>query len=268
MDNINQTDLLLFEHQFWLQIMGDHARFIFYSLAPTQEEIQTADYFIRVYDELLRKAHSHLSSTELEELNKDAFNITHEFRNFKLHLLSLTLYEGLVIHLPPTFFNHMINELEEYILVLQEFNEGEIPQFAPIHYHLVWLSDAIGHAAGISSNLDEVEQDMIMRSKRFQEAFTNLYLKAIQMNGYLRTNLSTFPSLEKLNFQAENEMLPFKDLLIQIRDQRIEKTLLGTLMPLMADHMAREECYYLLKLSQTDSTINPGCNPARRRVEG
>ena len=26
----------LFEHRFWLQIMGDHARFIFYSLAPSE----------------------------------------------------------------------------------------------------------------------------------------------------------------------------------------------------------------------------------------
>lgn len=259
---------MLFEHQFWLQIMGDHARFILYSLAPTEEESQTANHFIRVYDELLRRAHTQLSSTELEQLNRDAFNTTYDFRNFKLHLLSSTLYEGLVIHLTPTFINHMINELDEYMLMLQGFNEGEIPQYEPIHYHLLWLLDAIGHAASISSNLDEVEDDMIIRSKRFQETFTNLYLKAIEMDGYLRTNLSTIPSLERLNYQVENEMLPFRDLLIQIRNQRIEKTLLGTLMPLMADHMAREECYYLLKLSQSDNTINPGCNPARRRVEG
>lgn len=268
MDNINQTDLLLLEHQFWLQIMGDHARFIFYSLAPVEEEIQTANEFIRVYDDLLRNAHSRLTSTGLEELNKNAYNTTYDFKKFKLHLLSLTLKDDLKIHLPPSFFNHMLNELEEYMLLLEGFNEGSIPQYHLIHYHLQWLSDAIGHAASIAATLDEVEEDVILLSKRFQAIFTGLYLKSIQINGYLRTNLSTIPSLERLNQQVENEILPFMDLLIQIRDQRINKTLLGTLMPLMADHMAREECYYLMKLSQTTRTTEPGCNPARQRVEG
>ena len=31
-DKTNKVDSHLLEHRFWLQIMGDHARFIFYSL--------------------------------------------------------------------------------------------------------------------------------------------------------------------------------------------------------------------------------------------
>lgn len=46
----------LFEHQFWLQIMGDHARFIFDSLASSEgEEVQKAHYFIRMFDQMLKE---------------------------------------------------------------------------------------------------------------------------------------------------------------------------------------------------------------------
>ncbi len=43
----NMTASLLFEHQFWLQILGDHSRFILSSLAPKEQaEIEKAYYFI------------------------------------------------------------------------------------------------------------------------------------------------------------------------------------------------------------------------------
>lgn len=44
-----------FEHGFWLQILGDHARFIHDSLAPQEkQEIEQTRYFIQVFDQLLR----------------------------------------------------------------------------------------------------------------------------------------------------------------------------------------------------------------------
>jgi hypothetical protein len=43
-----------FEHRFWLQILGDHSKFIHEALAPVQkEEIEMATLFIRVFDTLL-----------------------------------------------------------------------------------------------------------------------------------------------------------------------------------------------------------------------
>ena len=43
-----------FEHGFWLQILGDHSRFIYEALAPVQkEEIEKASIFITVFDTLL-----------------------------------------------------------------------------------------------------------------------------------------------------------------------------------------------------------------------
>jgi len=42
---------------------------------------------------------------------------------------------------------------------------------------------------------------------------------------------------------------------------RLDKEALGTLAPRMADHMYREECYYLQKLSEVSDVKPPSCSP-------
>ncbi|WP_369802900.1 DUF2935 domain-containing protein [Sporosarcina sp. P20a] len=47
----------------------------------------------------------------------------------------------------------------------------------------------------------------------------------------------------------------------------LKKETLGTLTPLMADHMAREEIYYLMKLAESTDIPSPKGNPTKSRVE-
>ena len=50
----NYLQVALFEHRFWLQILGDHSRFILNALSPTEtKEIQIAENFIPIFDQLL-----------------------------------------------------------------------------------------------------------------------------------------------------------------------------------------------------------------------
>jgi hypothetical protein len=80
--------------------------------------------------------------------------------------------------------------------------------------------------------------------------------------------LCDFAALERLNEQAETVINDFMSFLENMRDQRLDSKVLGSLMPLMADHMYREECYYLLQLSQsTDDIRKPVCDPASPRLE-
>jgi hypothetical protein len=260
-------DTIVFEHQFWLQIMGDHARFIFNSLAPMQEDdILKANNFIIIFDDLLTMARQHDVNTN--ELNQLAQEITYKFRIYKLDLLERLLGGSVKMHLPPTFINHMVNELDEYMLLLNLFkeNNNQLP-LHPLHYHLKWLPDAAGHAASIAATLDEVEKDFIEDSLFFEKIFHELYLKAIEFNGYLRTDLTDFPALLRLNEQAVGNMTTFRDFLLEILELRLSNRLLGTLLPLMADHMAREECYYLTKLHVTVDTENPLCDPTKNRID-
>lgn len=162
-NDVDVRDHMLFEHRFWLQILGDHARFIHDSLAPKEEEeIERAKYFIESFDTLLEFARKNLSAEELNTLTQHASAETEQLRAFKLHLLERHLVGKIAISLSPTFLNHMVNELEE---------------------------------------------------------------------------------------------------------MRMQNELLGVLTPLMADHMSREECYYLMKLSEVSDVQAPDCYPTKPRVE-
>jgi hypothetical protein len=59
----------------------------------------------------------------------------------------------------------------------------------------------------------------------------------------------------------------FQAFLCELEELRLTDELLGTLSPLMADHMSREECYYLMKLSEVTDVKDPNCYPTKPRVE-
>lgn len=42
---------------------------------------------------------------------------------------------------------------------------------------------------------------------------------------------------------------------------------LGTFVPLMANHMFREECYYLSKVAESAGIEKPDCKPAKPRLQ-
>ncbi|WHZ00013.1 DUF2935 domain-containing protein [Peribacillus simplex] len=253
-----------YEHRFWLQILGDHGRFIHESLAPVEvENIEIALEFIRIFDALLGKA----NSEEISQLTATAEEEAIRFREFKLSLLKEHLVGKIKIHLSPSFINHMVNELEEYLRLLKYFNSNQMPPvFHELHHHLIWLLDAAGHASAISSNMDEVEKRLKEKSDHYKKHFNDFYLKAVEMSGYLRTNLSTFPALEKMNQDVTLEIKLFQHFLLELEELDLSAQALGTFSPLMADHMWREECYYLMKLAESTDTEKPNCDPAKPRL--
>ncbi|WML39959.1 DUF2935 domain-containing protein [Neobacillus sp. OS1-2] len=254
-----------FEHRFWLQILGDHSRFIYEALAPVQTvEIEQASNFILVFDELLREA----NSTDLKQLTVQAETEVIKLREFKFELIRKHLIGKIKIHLSPTFLNHMVNELEEYLRILTYVKTGQLPPvYHELHHHLLWLSDAVGHSEAISSNLDGVEKKLREKSEAFKKDFEAFYLKAVELAGYLRTNLTAFPALSKMNVDAQLEIKLFQNFLHEIEELELSKQALGTFAPLMADHMSREECYYLMKLAESANLDSPNCDPAKPRLK-
>lgn len=161
MDLTNYSEAAIFEHKFWLQVLGDHARFILNALSPKETmTIQKASYFINVFDQLLLEANKQLTEEQLNALTQQAYHYAQEIRLFKLELIKRQLTKDIVIELPPTFINHMVNEVEEYLLVLCFLLAKQIPTTSSVYQHLVWLLDAGGHAAAIDSGLDAVEKKL------------------------------------------------------------------------------------------------------------
>lgn len=248
LDNIKE--ITLFEHHFWLQILGDHSRFIFNALSPLETAyIREADKFIEIFDNLLEKSYKADSDEEIAELNSEAYSAAMKIREFKLSIITKQIKDKIKIGLPPTFINHMVNELEEYLCIIDSLKIGKIPASYDIHLHLLWLPDGVGHALSVSSSLDMTEKELIKKSKAYSKIFTDLYLRTIEFKGYTRTGIYDFEALRKHNDDADESMTSFKEFLKYLKESILNKKTLGTLSPMMADHMYREESYYLTKLS-------------------
>ncbi|MGG1674620.1 DUF2935 domain-containing protein [Neobacillus sp. NRS-1170] len=254
-----------FEHRFWLQILGDHSRFILEALAPFEkEEIEKAAAFIQIFDNLLGQA----KTADVLQLTVNAETEVLKLREFKLSLIKRHLIAKIKIHLSPTFLNHMVNELEEYLRIITNLKSGRLPPvYHELHHHLVWLLDAAGHAGAISSNLDGVEKRLKEKSDMYTKHFEDFYLKAVELAGYLRTNITSFPALDKMNSDAVLEIKLFQNFLHEIEELELSAQALGTFSPLMADHMSREECYYLMKIAESTNTDMPNCDPAKPRLK-
>ncbi|KEK24265.1 DUF2935 domain-containing protein [Bacillus gaemokensis] len=258
MDRIYEESAL-FEHKFWLKVLGDHAQFLLDALAPKEtEDIQRAIYFVEKFDGLLSRIHT----VHLVAFAKDAKQGAEEIRQFKLSIIQKQLEGKIGIHFTPTFINHMVNEVEEYITVLEFLIKGEVPPiFHELHYHLAWLTDAAGHAASISGGLDPVEKRLKEKSEMYAKHFEQFYLKAVEMTGYLRTELKNFPALKKFTKDVSLELNLFSHFLHEVEELELSEQVLSALSARMADHMAREECYYLLKLAQASGLEIPKCTP-------
>ncbi|SHJ91949.1 protein of unknown function [Clostridium cavendishii DSM 21758] len=268
MEQSSIKKLTIFEHQFWLQILGDHARFILNGLSPNETTfIKKADMFISKFDNLLDLSKQKLSNDELDELNTEIYKVALKFREFKLDIINKQLTDKIDISLSSTFINHMVNELDDYILILTALIKESYSHANPIHLHLLWLSDGAGHASIIASNLDITQKQLIKIMRMYSKNFDNMYLKAIEYKGYMRGGLTDFPALNKLNLDVDEIMNSFKEILKELRENVLNKKVLSILPPLSYDHMFREECYYLTKLSFVANINKPNCNPAKERIE-
>jgi len=191
-------------------------------------------------------------------------NMTEAFK--EMFFVVIQLGAKMISGISPTFINHMINESEDYIRIMNALLKNEMPVTTPLQLHNLWLPDASGHAEIIDSGLDGVEKVLKERSAGYIDQFNALSYKTKQFIGYTRTGLHDFPALDRLNEDANATTLSFMDFLQRVALLKISRRALGTLLPLMADHMFREECYYLTQLSQVAPLKNPGCNPAKPRI--
>lgn len=262
----------VYELRFWLQILGDHARFIKYSLMPDETNMSmVAANFIELFDRLLEKTREAKIVKEpvMKSHLGEILQTTLSFRDFNRELLAERLKNKLVTSLPPVFYNHMLNELESFLKVLTDIECGPERAENILGQHLLWSLDAAAHAALIGSDLDKVEYRLREMSNKFERAFDHDYVKAVELAGYFRSNPpSAAPVLEAYNRDMAFQIKEFMAFLEEIKGGVKEQRILGRLWPLTLDHMYREGCYYLLKLAAVEPGLSiPDCDPGRPRVE-
>ena len=265
------------ELRFWTQIMGDHARFIQNSLAPDQADLKMiADNFIQIFDRFYERVNHMDENKGAGSMISDINAAVLSFREFKRELLGVRLRNQPVTCLGPTFYNHMLNELEDFLKVLAGYQSGKPYEESILRRHLLWTLDAAAHAAILDGDLDKVEYHFHDIAREYEREFDHLYLKIVELTGYFRSApvgpnpiSPAQPALEKYNLEAAACLQRFMGFLLELRQGVIQQQVMGRLLPLGPDHMWREECYYLTKIAEcTPGFPKPECDPGRPRVVG
>lgn len=239
---------------FWLGIMRDHADFQIMSFSPREMfYAQTAQNFKNAFINLRNRVKRVQQSSQRSYvfgrgLLNDILGVLISFINFKRILIRQLLLCNIELSLPPTFVNHMINEAVDFYYTICNPRIITNPTMVNICLHRIWLPDAYGHAAAIASMLDPTEKMLIEEAREFKNTFVNLYIKANELGIMLeRTGLSN-STLDQLNNEVKNTMDEFIHYLQKIRRLRALCRTMGTIAPLLPDHMIREERYYLSKI--------------------
>lgn len=258
-----------FELVFWLQIMGDHARFIKASLLPGDNNlVMITENFLELFDKMLDKVRQGAGLELSRDLLGEITTAVISFRELKRELLSDRLRNLPITSLTPTFYNHMLNELEQFLAVLSiGAAEGGVKENI-LGEHLLWSLDASGHAAALAGDLDKVEYCLRAEAEHFLTRFDGLYIKAVELAGYFRSNPPAVqPVLEAFNLEIVKVMQDFMGYLEELKEKILKDRVLSSLSPLIPDHMYREGCYYLHKVARCQPGMaKPECDPGRPRV--
>lgn len=237
------------ENQFFLQILGDHLRFFRNTLAKDEDQLLAkVESLIVPADDLLEQAR------QGGDINPRA--LVKEIKNLKKEILRRLLKDEIKIHLGPTFVNHMLNELEEYELIL----DNQFPK-STLDSHKLWIIDASGHAGILKNMLDPTEKEMKKKLKIIKKNFKSLYQTTDEYIGYLRSGLDHWPAIDKLDKMAVRELGVYFKVLEELGQLNMDKQVLSHILPLMIDHMLREQYYYLAKISDDDRALRRSIEP-------
>lgn len=250
---------LAFENRFWVQILGDHMRFIEKALHVRETELLGRTKILKEeLDSLLTKARNNRLVIE------NILPVVESVKELKLDILNRQIAGKVEIDLPPTFLNHMVNEIECYQKILLH---PEVKSHI-LEDHYLWQADAVGHAVALLQTLDPTEKKLMKDIRKLKKKFHANFNATTEYIGYLRTGIQEFPAIDKLNEESMAEFILFMKVLETLREERINLKVLGSLNALLADHMLRESAYFFSKLSElTGQVFNFSVKPDSPRVE-
>lgn len=260
----NYVQSAQYELRFWLPVLRDHLLFIRTGLSPDEtEEINTNAGLLDAWTAVAEDLPGCVDPSAMAGFAGRAQEFTEQVRAYKLHLLRRKLTDQIQFSLTPTFVNHMVNEVDEAQRVLDSLSAGQPPApVHPLHHDMLWLLDASGHASVLHGMTDPAERTVLEKTSAFTATFDAFYLKAMELAGYLRTRAAYFPALTRLHKDVNLEMNVFRLFLRELEELALSDQLLRGFLPLLPDHMAREECYYLNQLARSGAVPNPECDPS------
>lgn len=250
------------EHQFWLEILQDHAFFVRDFLAPVEEQaIKTANDYIFWFQHLRNRLvqldkNLPASSPEMTKFAQQVYPVAYNYFLFEGQLQRLRLLNQIYIELTPTYFNGTLGENQEYLRLLSYFMRGEQPPELPLVLQMdLWIEDQLGHAALLRNNLDPVEIALSEQARAFMERFQALIIKNEHIKKYLRFIEEGFPGQQRFARDVAEVVIQFYVFVEMIHELFKEDEVLSRLTLRFIEHHFPESCYFLRKLALFEPEI-------------
>ncbi len=259
------ADSISGENQFWIQILGDYARLIRNSLYPTAGiEVERADSFIAQIDELLQRSRQKMAGEQMKLFNQQVFGGVQDFRKFILHILKHQISEKNMIVMNSSTLNEYVTDTERYMDILDTYMKSA-SIINPVADNITWLLKIYMGATHLQDSIGIDFIEYKRKASVFANAALDLYLRSYVTIGLRRTNLRSYPALEQLMADIQNEMTRYAEYLVDLILLIKEKRLLGSITLLDLDNQYRQTCYYLTKLAMFSEIRPPVCDPATPR---
>lgn len=258
----------LSELRFWLQVMGDYARFIRDALVIKEaSEILEAQKYIALFDDLLSRARKPLSGDDLIEVDRQAYRAVGDFRKYILHIIGRQLTEAIIVNFTPAYLNHLVNDTEMFLDTLNDYINGRQPVLNPVDVSLNWLLNLYEAISTLQDRIGTVFYKERQQAGEFASEILNLYYGAWVLNGLRRSGQEKFPSIIQMNIKIRETMTTIGEYLVDMIKMTSEKKVVGAITLLYLENMYREVCYFLTKLEKTGNALPPACDPAAPRME-
>lgn len=231
---------------FWLEIMKEHAIFIYAGLPHQQGDLLAE---AKRFEILYKNEHDDWKSSQptlefAKTANSNAIRITEEYLRFKLRLLHLQKTCQLGGSLFPLQIDHIAREAQEYLTLLKTLNawseSGPPAEMANLFdKELFWLHILGEHASFIAHLLDPSEQPMIRTAQTFAHDYPALLSSAHNLAGFDPAAVSAFTA------QVIAETTQLRDWKAQAAELRRECRLMAIVPTLFFEHVTREANYFL-----------------------
>lgn len=245
------------EHAFWLEILQDHAYFVYDYTAPYEKQwIAEAEQFIARFQVLidrlnaLPRGESHDSAVMIN-MAREIWPVAQGYFQFEGRLQSLRIDNQIQVALSPTFFNGTLNENQEYLRQLTFYMQGKLPDRLPLVQLLdLWLEDQLGHAVLLRSALDPMELEVIREADRYAEIFQGFMVQNHQIKGYLRFSPPGIKRQQLLARQVGQVVLEMNAYVYKVVQLYRDTELMNKTTLRFLEHHFPETCYFIRKLSE------------------
>lgn len=193
--------------------------------------------------ELSLTSNSNYNCTEWLEntvcnLNLRSKNLLEDVIRFKKHLLSLVLECKIALMIYPEMLEHLIEEAEVYMKILDCLLAWNLPEFELCNELNFWNHIMMEHAEFVDGMLDPSEEELKAAAEEFVKRFEALL------------NECTKTPAEKFIKKSLDATIDIRNFKMAATEGLLECEIKSIIPPILADHVLREANHYIRLLNR------------------